>query len=117
MILNIVGKVTAEMMTSEPLGSSRADKARRPAEEPELVRIPYLTPKNLAASDENNLPSSASCQFLVLREFLIDLIIARSSNKFVTAPPYLIILLFFMVVVHILLYPLVIFSLPFNTIS
>src|SRR3990167_3933270 len=117
MILNIVGNVTADIITSDPFGSSNADRAKRPALLPLLVSMPYLTPKNLAASDENNLPSSASCQFLVLREFLIDLIMARSSNKFVTAPPYLIILLFFMVVVHILLYPLVIFSLPFNTIS
>src|SRR3990167_23741 len=93
-ILKIVGKVTADIMTSLPLGNSNALRASKPAEDPELVRTAYLTPKNLAASDENNLPSSASCQFRVLRELRIDLIIARSSSSPVIAPPYFINLLF-----------------------
>src|SRR3990167_2568080 len=105
-MLNIVGKVTAEIMTSDPLGNSKLLRAKRPAEEPLLVSIPYFTPKNLAASDENNLPSSASCQFLVIREFLIERIMARSSSIPVIAPPYFTILILsnFCFLVAILLY-------------
>src|SRR3990167_4816991 len=102
----MVGKVTAEIITSEPLGNSKADRARRPALLPELVRTQCLTPKNLAASDENNLPSSASCQFLVIREFLIERIMARYSSIPVIAPPYFTILILsnFCFLVAILLY-------------
>src|SRR3990167_6148159 len=99
-ILKIVGKVTAEIMTSLPLGNSNALRASKPAELPELVRTAYFTPRNLAVSDENNLPSSASCQFLVLRDFLIDLIIARSSSSPVTAPPYFKIFFMFLLVYY-----------------
>src|SRR3990167_4394039 len=91
-MLKIVGKVTAEMTTSDPLGNSSADRARSPADEPELVKMPYLTPKKLAASWLNFAPSPASCQFLVLREFLIERIMALISFESTTAPPYFIIL-------------------------
>jgi hypothetical protein len=65
-ILNIVGKVTAGIMTSDPCGNSKADRANNPAQEPLVVMTPYFIPRNLALSSSNFFASEAVCQFPVL---------------------------------------------------
>ena len=83
----MVGKVTAQIITSDPLGNSSADRAKSPADEPELVKMPYRTPRNLAASCSNLVPSSADCQFLSFIDLSIDFIMAFRSSFPQTAPP------------------------------
>src|SRR3990167_8859328 len=89
-ILKIVGKVTAEMMTSLPWGNSNALRARSPAQLPLVVSIPYFTPRNLATSSSIFLASEPVCQFPVFILLIIDFSIALSSSLPVMyVPPYL----------------------------
>src|SRR3990167_1822769 len=78
------------MMTSLPLGNSKALRANRPAQEPEVVSTPYLTPRNLLASASIFLASGPACQPPLLIDCSTDFIIALYSRLSHELPPYLI---------------------------
>ena len=94
----------ADIITSKPLGSSKADKARSPAQLPLEVRMLCLTPKNFDNSFSNKAPCSPCCQLRVLMLLSMDLIRAFLSSFPQTAPPYFIILSILCFLVAILLY-------------
>jgi len=70
-------------MTSDPFGSSRLERARRPAQLPLVVSIPCFTPKNLAASFSKRVASSPACQLRVrmYRDWGRQADINKSENR------------------------------------